>query len=101
MTVAMARLEAVPGRADEVEAALAEVAERTAREPGAVAYSVVRHDQVRFLVYEEYVDQAACDAHFTAPYVQDLLERLADLLVAAPQVDFGSRVAGFRASTTA
>lgn len=101
MTVAMARLEAVPGRADEVEAALAEVAERTAQDPGAVAYSVVRHDQVHFFVYEEYVDQAACDAHFAAPFVRDLLERFTELLVAAPEVHFGSRVAGFRASPTA
>ncbi|MFB8239523.1 putative quinol monooxygenase [Kitasatospora purpeofusca] len=95
MTMVLAMLRARPERADELDAALREVAGRTPGEPGALAYSVARQDGDRFLVVERYADDATRDAHFAAPYVAALLDRFPLLLAEEPVVEFAEVVTAF------
>ena len=76
-------------REDAIEAVrvlLAGLADATAREPGALAYSVRQRqdDPTRFQVSEHYRDRAAWEAHMAAPYVREALARFPQLLQAAP-----------------
>ncbi|WP_030395173.1 putative quinol monooxygenase [Kitasatospora purpeofusca] len=95
MTMVLAMLRAEPEHADELDAALREVAGHTRGEPGALAYSVARQDGGRFLVVERYADGAARDAHFAAPYVVALLDRFPLLLAEEPVVEFAEVVTAF------
>ncbi|SDT82902.1 Quinol monooxygenase YgiN [Streptomyces sp. TLI_053] len=95
MTMVLAILRARPEHVDELDAALRDVAGRTAGEPGALAYSVARQDGGRFLVVERYADGPARDAHFAAPYVAGLLDRFPLLLAEEPVVEFAEVVTGF------
>ncbi|GAB7184243.1 hypothetical protein ATKI12_4074 [Kitasatospora sp. Ki12] len=95
MTMVVAILQARPGQEDILEAALCQVAERSQEEQGAVAYTVGRQEGGRLLVSERYADRAACDAHFAASYVTDLLARFPELLDGEPQVEFTDVVTGF------
>lgn len=96
MTVVIAILKAKPEHTDEVELHLLDLQRRTREEPGAMEYAVHRQDGGGFLVYERYVDQSACDAHFDAPYVANFLDRCAEWLIDAPQVESGRELAGFQ-----
>ncbi|MET9182091.1 antibiotic biosynthesis monooxygenase [Kitasatospora aureofaciens] len=91
----VAILQARLGQEDVLETALCEVAARTREEQGAVAYTVGRQNGGRFLVAERYADREACDAHFAASYVADLLARFPELLDGEPQVEFTHVVTGF------
>ncbi|WP_063763328.1 putative quinol monooxygenase [Streptomyces sp. NRRL WC-3742] len=95
MTTVTAILQAVPERAEELEALLRDTAEHTRQEPGALAYAVGRQDDGRFLVTEWYADRAACEAHFAAPYVTGLLARFPELLLTEAQVEIADTVTGF------
>jgi quinol monooxygenase YgiN len=82
----VADLHAHPHTAREVAGILADLARATAAEPGAVAYSVRRHEAepFRFQVCEQYRDRQAWERHMAAPHVQAALARFAELLAAAP-----------------
>lgn len=95
MTVVIAILKARPEHAEEVERGLLALRRHAGDEPGALEYAVHRQDDTGFLVYERYADQAACDAHFAAPYVIEFLDSCTGWLVDAPRVEFGRVVARF------
>jgi quinol monooxygenase YgiN len=66
-----------PGTGDEIEAGLKRMAPLVAaEEPGCAMYQVSRsHDDPdRFLLYEQYVDQAALDDHRATPHFQEIIE---------------------------
>ncbi|MFJ9461329.1 putative quinol monooxygenase [Kitasatospora sp. NPDC101447] len=88
-------LQARPDREEELEGLLCDRAERTCRQPGALAYSVGRQDGGRFLMAEWYADRAAHEAHFAAPYVTELLARFPELLLSEVQVEIADTVGGF------
>jgi quinol monooxygenase YgiN len=65
MYVVAARFVAKDGSGDEVAALLAEMTPHAKAEPGCKAYAINRSvdDPNTFLLYEQYVDAAAFDAH--------------------------------------
>jgi len=74
----VARLRAVPGKADALAAMLAEqVGVVRKAEPGCLAYRLHRSttDPDHFVFYETYVDAAAFELHRNAPYVMAYRER--------------------------
>jgi quinol monooxygenase YgiN len=75
MYVVVARYVVQDGSGDEVAEYLAEVAPSANAEPGCLAYVVNRsvEDPNTFLLYEQYVDAAAFDAHRENPEVQRLV----------------------------
>ncbi|GAA2807899.1 putative quinol monooxygenase [Kitasatospora sp. CM 4170] len=95
MTVVVARLQARPERVAELAESLAALAEQTRKEPGALGYAVCGLDDGEFLVVERYADRAACDGHFAAAYVTELLGRFPELLLTDPQVEIADPLAGF------
>jgi (4S)-4-hydroxy-5-phosphonooxypentane-2,3-dione isomerase len=58
------------GRDAEVSALLSKLTEESRKEPGCVMYQVHRHrtDPRRFFIYEQYKDDAALEAHRSAPH---------------------------------
>src|SRR4051794_21809208 len=95
MIVVIATLRARTEHADEVEAALRGLERHTRAEPGAIAYSVLRRPDNRFIVHERYADRAAHDAHFAAGYLTEFLARAGTLLIAEPELESGEELAGF------
>ncbi len=55
--------------------------ELTLQEPGCTGYELFQDplDPTKFLVYETYVDQAAVEAHFAAPYFAEYGEKIGEL----------------------
>jgi quinol monooxygenase YgiN len=77
MIVLVARYRARAGQGDAVEALLREMAPLVReREPGCALYQANRspEDPDRFLLYEQYVDQAALRAHRETPHFKELIE---------------------------
>lgn len=58
------------GREDEAKALFGKLQEESRKEPGCILYvvHVHREDPRRFLVYEQYKDDAALDAHRESPH---------------------------------
>lgn len=72
MIVLTATYLAKPGEGAAIEAALREMIGRTRQEPGCLTYIVQRsiENPLKYLLYEQYKDQAAFDAHTNADYFQ-------------------------------
>jgi (4S)-4-hydroxy-5-phosphonooxypentane-2,3-dione isomerase len=72
------------GREAEVANLFAKLTEESRKESGCAMYQVHRHktDPRRFFIYEQYKDDAALEAHRTAPYFLQFarkdLPRIAD-----------------------
>jgi (4S)-4-hydroxy-5-phosphonooxypentane-2,3-dione isomerase len=58
------------GRETEVAALFSKLTDESRKEPGCVMYQVHRHktEPRRFLIYEQYKDDAALEAHRAAPH---------------------------------
>jgi autoinducer 2-degrading protein len=67
-------VKALEGNEDEVAATMCELAEETRKEPGCELYIPVQSTENprSFLVYEQYVDSAALDAHSASDHFQRL-----------------------------
>ena len=77
MRTMLARYRTQPGQGDAVEAALQKMAAAVARdEPGCLLYRAARSvdEPDVFVLYEEYVDEAALLAHRETPHFRDLIE---------------------------
>jgi quinol monooxygenase YgiN len=77
MIVLTAKYFVKTGRGDEVEAALRRMAPLVkAGEPGCAVYHANRsaENPDLFLLYEQYVDQAALDAHRATPHFKEIIE---------------------------
>ena len=61
-----------PGSEAEVVGMFKPLAEASRKEPGCLMYVAHQHrdDPTRFLVYEQYKDDAALDAHRNSPHFQ-------------------------------
>ena len=72
------------GRETEVAALFSKLTEESRKEPGCLMYQVHRHktEPRRFLIYEQYKDDTALEAHRAAPHFLQFarkdLPRLAD-----------------------
>jgi autoinducer 2-degrading protein len=77
MIVLVARYTTKPGLGDTVEAALRRMAPLVAaNEPGCRMYQVSRSNDNPdyFILYEQYVDEAALAAHRAAPHFKEIIE---------------------------
>jgi quinol monooxygenase YgiN len=75
MLVVIAQYRAKPGSGDDVAAVLALHRPRTAAEPGCRAFIVnrSREDTDRFVLYEQYDDEAAFQAHRESRHFQEYI----------------------------
>ena len=83
MFVVAARYRTAEGKDDEVEHVLRIMSKLTRQEPGNRAYIAHRgaDDPRKFFLYEQYVDEAAFEAHKAAPYFQQhILDTLVPML---------------------
>jgi quinol monooxygenase YgiN len=80
------RLAARPEKVDELKAILTGLVAPTRNEAGCLSYEIFqnRADPCDFTFVEEWASDAALDAHWKAPHVQDALARGAPLLAAQP-----------------
>lgn len=78
MVVLLASYRSVPGRGDEVATALRDMLAATRAEPGCVLYLVNRSkdDPDHFVLYEQYEDEAALDAHRESAHFQGIVGKL-------------------------
>lgn len=77
MLVLVARYHGKRGQGDAIEAALKQMAPLVAaHEPGCKLYQVNRSpdDMDQFLLYEQYIDEAALLSHREMPYFQQIIE---------------------------
>lgn len=65
---------AKPGKEDEVARLFRTLQEESRKEPGCLLYVAQRHrdDPARFLVYEQYKDDAALEAHRSTPHFLEI-----------------------------
>jgi quinol monooxygenase YgiN len=97
MIVLVAKYHVKPGHGDTVEAALRRMAPLVlAQEPGCTQYRVHRSTENPdlFLLYEEYVDQAAIEAHRRMPQFQEIIEGTIVPLLDKREREFYTVVAG-------
>ena len=80
------RLSAKPEKIDELRRILIGLAAPTRTEAGCTSWEVFqnRAEPGDFTVVEEWASDAALDAHWATPHVQDALVRATPLLAAAP-----------------
>ncbi|MDA0159245.1 antibiotic biosynthesis monooxygenase [Solirubrobacter ginsenosidimutans] len=70
----MVRWEVRPGDAAELEAIFREHQEHSRAEPGCLAWIAHRGETLgSFLLYEQFIDRAAFDAHRATPHFQRLI----------------------------
>lgn len=77
MIVLVARYHGKPGQGDAIEAALKRMAPLVAaHEPGCKLYQACRSQENPdlFLLYEQYVGEAALLSHRETPYFQEIIE---------------------------
>lgn len=84
MYVIVAKWQAKPGAGDEVSALLQEMMAHVQDEPGCAFYTCNRDpaDQDRFLLYEQYLNDAAFQDHLaTEPFQRIVLGQIVPLLI--------------------
>ncbi len=76
MIVLLVTYIAKEGREDELEARLREMTGHTRQEPGCLAYVAQRSQREprKFVLYEQYVDQAAFDFHRASEYFKRIVQ---------------------------
>lgn len=88
--VVVATLVAKPGKEDELEAGLKDLATSTHAEAGCLSYALHRDasDPAVMVMVEHWTSQVALDSHFQQPYVLAVGGRAADLLAEPPMIRF-------------
>jgi len=73
MLILVVRVTIKAGHEDEVLVPFRKLQDETRREPGCIMYLVQRSrdDSRRYLIYEQYKDQAALDAHRASPHFKE------------------------------
>lgn len=98
MITIVAKLQANPGKEDELRAVLTEmVGNVKEKEAGkALAYSlhVADNDPTLFLFYEQYADAAALDAHGKTEHMAAMGGKLRGLLAGRPVIERYTQIAG-------
>ncbi len=84
----IARITAQPGKEAQLEAILKQLIAPTRDEAGCVSYQLLRQqgDKTEYTFVEEWRSNAAIDAHFETPHLQQALVQVADLLACAPDI---------------
>lgn len=83
---AVTLLKAAPGAEDKVRAHALSLVEPSRAEPGNISYTAYRHPEEpdSWLVFEEWTDRAAFDAHLASPHLAVALAAGPELLTAPP-----------------
>jgi quinol monooxygenase YgiN len=73
MLILVVRVLIKAGQEEDVLVPFRKLEEATRREPGCISYTVQRsrENPRRYLIYEQYTDQAALDAHRATPHFKD------------------------------
>ena len=76
MVVLMVTYVSLPGRETDLAARLREMTGHTRQEPGCRAYIAHQSQKEprKFVLYEQYVDEAALDAHRTSDYFKRIVQ---------------------------
>ena len=84
MLTVVARYRVKPGKADDVAAVLAKHSLATRAEPGCLTFIAYRSEDEsdEFLLYEQYVDESAFQAHRQTGHFREYIERLVVPLLA-------------------
>ena len=84
----VATLVAQSDKIDTVRKALTDLIAPTHKEPGCLVYELYQNQQnpQKFVFVEEYVDEAAFDAHLATPHVQEALAVADSILESAPDI---------------
>ena len=69
-------------KADELRALLVPFAEKSAKEPGCLVYTLMEviGEPGRFLTFERWTDKAALDAHMVTPDIKAIVPKLEPIL---------------------
>ncbi len=72
----VARIKAKSGMEERMQQDLLSLLTPTRAEPGCITFDLLldTHDSLVFLLYENWQNQAALDAHFQQPYVEQVLK---------------------------
>ena len=84
----VARLTARPETVAELQSLLLSLIEPTRQEPGCLRYELLHNstDPTDFTFIEEWLDEAALEAHFTTPHLQAALAQAPALLAVEPDI---------------
>jgi len=83
----LARLEAKPGKEEEVERFLRGALPLAKAEPGTRTWFALRFGPTSFGIYDTFDTEAGRQAHLDGPIAAALMERAGDLLASPPQID--------------
>ena len=78
----LARMTAKGGQTDALKAELQKLIEPTHAEPGCIRYEMWqnRENPAEFTFVEEWADDAALDAHFQTPHMQEIVPKVQALI---------------------
>lgn len=84
----VARVTARPETVTALHTLLLSLLEPTRQESGCLRYGLLQNtaDPTDFTFVEEWVDEAALDAHFTTPHLQAVLAQAPPLLAVEPDI---------------
>ena len=82
----LVRLEAKPGKEEDVEAFLHSALPLVQREAGTSAWFAVRFGRGEYGIFDVFPDDEARDAHLAGPVAQALKERAGELFAQAPRI---------------
>lgn len=90
----VARAIARPGEEATVREQFEALVEPTRAEPGCLYYELFVHDEnpAEFVFVQEYVDEAAFEAHLASPHITAMLEVVLPLLAEEPDIRHYRRV---------
>jgi quinol monooxygenase YgiN len=83
----LARLEAKPGKEDEVAKFLSAALPLAEMEPSTTAWFAIRLGPSTFGIFDVFPDEAGRQAHLSGPIASALMEKASELLTLPPQID--------------
>jgi quinol monooxygenase YgiN len=86
-TALFVRLEAKPGKVDEVETFLRGGRDMVEQEPATVAWFALRMGPTTFGIFDAFPDDAGREAHLSGKVALALMEKAPDLLMAKPTIE--------------
>ena len=82
----LARMEAKPGKEDEVAAFLEGALPLVQEEPGTVAWYAIRIGPSEFGIFDTFEDHAGRQAHLSGKVAEALMAKASDLFVRPPDI---------------
>jgi quinol monooxygenase YgiN len=83
----LARLEAKPGKEEEVANFLSSALSLAEKEPATTAWFAIRLGPSTFGIFDVFPDEAGRKAHLAGPIAAALMEKASELLTLPPQIE--------------